>query len=84
MYTIYSKPACTFCDQAKALLDEKQIPYNEIVLDVGQVLVEGKAYLSRNELLALIPGARTMPQILCDARVVGGFQELKRELQTVR
>lgn len=80
MFTVYSKPACTYCEQAKALLEAKGLPYEVVNLDVGQAKVEGQNYISRNDLLAKVPGARTMPQVLNDGVVVGGFTELKKLL----
>lgn len=80
MFTVYSKPACPFCDQAKALLQAKGLEHKVIHLDVGQTKVEGEQYISRNDLLALIPTARTMPQIMQDDVLVGGFTELKKLL----
>lgn len=77
MFTVYSKPACPFCDQAKALLEAKGLEFKVINLDVGQPKVEGAEYISRDDLLAKIPGARTMPQILRGDERVGGFTELK-------
>lgn len=78
MFTVYSKPACTFCEQSKALLTAKGLPYEVINLDVGQPKVEGQNYISRDDLLVKIPGARTMPQIMKDGQLVGGFAELKK------
>lgn len=80
MFHVYSKPNCTFCDQAKALLSAKGLPFQEFVLDVGQPKSEGSTYISRDELLALIPTARTMPQIMAGDEYVGGFAELKTRL----
>ncbi len=80
MFTVYSKPACTFCEQAKALLEAKGLPFEVINLDVGQTQVEGQSYISRDDLLVKVPGARTMPQILQDGELVGGFTELKKLL----
>lgn len=84
IFTIYSKPACPFCDQAKALLTAKNIQFEVINLDIGQSKVDGEVYIARDELLALIPSARTMPQITkqddCSSMYIGGFAELKRHL----
>lgn len=81
-YTVYSKPACPFCDQAKALLASKGLQYDVVNLDVGQPKEEGARYISREELLAKIPTARTMPQIIMESETsalhIGGFTELKR------
>lgn len=84
MYTVYSKPNCTFCDQAKALLEAKGEPFEVVNLDVGQPKEAAERYISREELLKKVPGARTMPQIIystdTSAIVVGGFTELKSRL----
>lgn len=81
MFTVYTKPNCPFCDQAKALLERHGETFEVVHLDVGQPKVEGHAYISREDLLAKVPGARTMPQITrhdaTSARIVGGFSELK-------
>lgn len=77
---IYSKPQCPFCDRAKALADSKGIKYTEVMLDVGQAKIDGKSYISREELLALIPTARTMPQIMIDEIPIGGYTELAARL----
>jgi len=80
-FIIYSKPQCTFCDQAKALLDSRGIQFDIVNLDVGQPKQDGEKYISREDLLAQIPTARTMPQIMKydhTASVhIGGYQELK-------
>ena len=85
-YTVYSKPNCAFCDQAKALLEAKGLEFTVINLDVGQAKEDGAQYISREELLAKVPTARTMPQIFKEdensAMHIGGFTELKRALHT--
>ena len=51
MYTVYSKPNCTFCDQAKSLLKAKGLEFREIHFDVGQPKVES----AREAVFALNP-----------------------------
>lgn len=71
MYTIYTKDNCTFCDQAKNLLMQNQIAFRTLKLGED---------ITREELLAKIPTARTMPQIMLDDQLIGGFTELKQRL----
>ncbi len=75
MFTLYTKDNCTFCDQAKQRLTSKGIPYEQKHLGVD---------ISREELLAKIPTARTMPQIIksddTSSIYIGGFTELKKYL----
>lgn len=84
MFTVYTKPACPFCDQAKALLTSKGELFEIINLDVGQPKVDGQQYVSRDDLLAKIPTARTMPQILKDGAPIGGFTELRTLLNATQ
>jgi glutaredoxin len=85
MHTVYSKPDCPFCDQAKALLKQKGLPYNEVILDVGQSKLDGISYISRDDLLAKFPAARTMPQISWNTDsasvAIGGYTELRERLR---
>lgn len=72
MITIYSRPNCTWCDQSKALLESKGLEYNELMLDLD-VTVE--------QLKQLVPGAKSVPQIMDDGLYVGGFKELVKHLE---
>lgn len=89
MYIIYSKPGCTYCSQAKALLDAKGIEYLELMLDLGQPHEEGINYVPFEQLDELVPGVRTVPQIFerlggaaPATKHIGGFAELKKHLAT--
>jgi glutaredoxin len=68
---VWSKDNCTFCDQAKALLDSKRIDYEEKKIGHGY---------TKEELLEAVPTARTVPQIFLNNEYVGGFPELKEKL----
>jgi glutaredoxin 3 len=65
--TVYTTNACPFCVRAKALLDARGLPYEEINL--------GRDPETRAE-LAQKTGMMTFPQILIDEQLVGGFDEL--------
>lgn len=68
---IWSKYHCTFCDQAKVLLQQKGIPYEERKIGDGW---------TKEELLEAVPNARAVPQIFIDEEYVGGYTELKQKL----
>ena len=68
---IWSKYYCTMCEQAKALLKQKGIPFEERKIGDGY---------TKEELLEAVPNARTVPQIFIDGELVGGFTELKQKL----
>jgi len=69
---VWSKDACPFCVQAKALLELKGIEFEE--RNVSQDW-------TREQLLEAVPDARTLPQIFLDNKLVGGFTELRKHLQ---
>jgi glutaredoxin len=69
---VWSKDACPFCVQAKALLESRGIEFEE--RNVSQDW-------TREQLLEAVPTARTLPQIFLDKAYIGGFTELRKYLQ---
>ena len=69
---VWSKDACPFCVQAKALLESKGIEFEERNISEGT--------WTKEQLLEAVPTARTMPQIFVDDTHVGGFTELRKFL----
>ncbi len=65
--TIYTTEPCGYCRTAKALLDKRAIPYEEINLAKDP---EGRAELVR------MTGMMTFPQVVIDGQSIGGYQEL--------
>jgi glutaredoxin 3 len=70
--TVWSKYHCPYCDQAKALLNQKGIQFEEKKIGDGY---------TREDLLEAVPNARTVPQIFLDDKLIGGFTELRQHLQ---
>jgi glutaredoxin len=70
---VWSKNQCPFCDQAKALLKQRGIEFEEKKI--------GEGY-TKEDLLESVPTARTVPQIFLDDVLIGGFTELKRHLSS--
>ena len=66
---VWSKYHCPFCDQAKALLTQKGIAFEERKIGDG---------FSKEDLLEAVPNARTVPQIFLNDELIGGFTELKK------
>lgn len=81
-FTVYSKPNCPQCEMAKAYISNRGLKYKEITLDVGQHKFEHNEYITRDELLLKVPGAKTMPQIFKDGEHLGGYKELMGLLKT--
>jgi glutaredoxin len=68
---VWSKPQCTFCDQAVALLASKNIE--------TEIRKIGDGW-TKEQLLEAVPTARSVPQIFLDEEHIGGFNELKAKL----
>ena len=66
---IWSKYNCPYCDQAKALLKDRKIPFEERKIGDGY---------TKEELLEAVPNARTVPQIIINGTTIGGFTELRK------
>lgn len=67
--SVYTTTWCGYCVRAKALLDSKGIPYEEIHLD------DDAGFRQR---LHELTGGWTVPQILIDGTSIGGYTELWR------
>lgn len=82
MLTVYSKNHCPFCDQAKALLNRKNIPFNEVKIDEN---TDARQFIVES-------GHRTVPQIYkgTELFVEGGYtglakltdEEIKQRLES--
>jgi glutaredoxin len=69
---VWSKDSCPYCVQAKGLLTQKGIEFEERNVSKDW---------TREQLLEAVPTARTLPQIFLDDKLVGGFTELRQHLQ---
>lgn len=72
---VWSKENCPFCVQAKALLTQKGITFEERNISAGT--------WTREQLMEAVPAARTVPQIFIDDKLIGGFTELKKHFEKV-
>lgn len=69
--TIYTKATCPYCINAKLLLQNKGVMFNEIgILNISD---EERAQLS-----ARTNGYRTVPQIFIGDTFIGGFDQLNK------
>lgn len=65
---IYTKTTCPYCRLAKRLLESKGQVWTEIDLDQEPGRLE--------EMLERSGGRRTVPEILIDGRLIGGYDDL--------
>ncbi len=71
---IYSKPNCPFCTKAKDWFRTHGFTYTENVL------------YTEDQMLALfqkVPGARSVPQIFIDDKLIGTYDDLKEVADTI-
>ena len=66
---MYTTRWCGYCIRAKALLEAKQLPYEEIRLE------DEPGFRER---LQELTGGWTVPQIVIDGEAIGGYTELWR------
>ena len=72
MIEIWGKPACPFCDMAKALCEKRQLKYTYKQLGTD---------FTREQVLESFPGARTFPQIKVWSTNIGGYDKLGEYLE---
>ena len=65
---IYTSSLCGFCYQAKSLLKKKNIPFDEIDIDLD--------YNKKNEMIKKSGGSTSLPQIFFKDHHIGGFDDL--------
>jgi glutaredoxin 3 len=67
---MYTTRWCGYCVRAKALLDARGLPYEELALDDDDPAFRQKLFD--------VTGGWTVPQILIDGSPIGGYTELWR------
>ena len=70
---VWSKYQCPYCEQAKQLLAQRGIPFEERKIGDGW---------TKEDLLEAVPTARSVPQVFLGEELVGGFTELRERLLT--
>lgn len=71
---IWTRDNCPYCVSAKMLLKQKGIQYQEKKI--------GEGY-TKEDLLASVPDAQSIPQIIIDDELVGGFKELQLRIKEI-
>lgn len=69
---VWSQKGCAACEQAKALLTSRGIPFE--VKTLGEDATKA-------ELIAAVPHARSVPHIFLQGQYVGGLAELRNALR---
>ena len=71
---VWSKDQCPYCVMAKTLLKNKGVEYEERNISQGP--------WTREQLLAAVPHARTLPQIFLNNNLIGGYEQLKKYFES--
>jgi glutaredoxin len=72
---IYSKPNCPYCVSAKQFLSSKGYTFEEKLVGV---------MATREELLEAAPNALTVPQILINGNLIGGYDDLVKNWNSIK
>lgn len=67
---IWTKTVCPYCVNAKNLLKLKGIEYEERNIEDGE--------WTKEQLLEAVPGARTVPQVFLDDKLIGTYDDLRK------
>ena len=63
----WTKTDCVYCQLAKGALEDHGIKYKEKIIGVT---------VNKQDLLNILPEAKTVPQIFVDGKAIGGYNEL--------
>lgn len=66
--TIYSSMLCPYCNMAKKILQDRNLKFNEIIIDNNP---EIKSEMEKKSF-----GKKTVPQIFFNQELIGGFDDL--------
>ena len=66
--TVWTKTDCVYCQLAKAVLEDNGFEYEEKIIGVT---------VNRQDLLDILPEAKTVPQIFDGELHIGGYTELR-------
>lgn len=70
MFKIYSKVGCTYCEKLALLMDQHDIPYQKLTLDVDYNVDEFVEKFGRS----------TFPRVLLEEELIGGMKETAQYL----
>lgn len=74
MITVFSSENCTYCTKAKALLKDEGLEFREVdIYDSREAAAE---FVTRTN------SAKTVPQILVNDTIVGGYDDLAAAINT--
>ena len=68
---IFTGPKCSYCEQAKALLNQHGLDYSERNISEPEVMEEFRQRL---------PRSRALPQIFIDGNHIGSLEDLQIQL----
>ena len=69
---IYGMPKCSYCEEAKNLCEELEMPYHYLMID---------EHYNVFEFQKLFPQATTFPQILINGIHIGGYSDFEEVLE---
>ena len=70
---VWGQKNCQYCDTATAVLKARGIEVEERKVGEGQ--------WTKQDLIAAVPTARSVPQVFIDGKYIGGYHDLVNILQ---
>jgi glutaredoxin len=74
MIEIYGKNNCSYCQKAKQVCQEYKLSFTYYTIEDEKFLTE---------FMELFPNAKTVPQIMWDGKLIGGYNELTIEIENL-
>ena len=74
---VWSKETCGFCDLA--IKELKRRNYNVIIKKIIEPMTpveERESMFTKEDLLKVVPSARSVPQIFIEDKLIGGYTDL--------
>jgi len=72
--TVIVRKGCPYCELAIRLLEKKNLTFDILMLGID---------FERKDFDALVPGAKTFPQILVDGVSIGGYEDLVAKVDSI-
>lgn len=69
---LWTKYHCQYCSMAKSVLQRNNLIFEERKIGDGW---------TKEDLLECVPDAKSLPQIICDDKIIGGYTSLLKFLE---
>lgn len=75
---IYTTENCQKCELLKAFLQQMKLVYVEKRVVQSPDAENGVDLISISDFIEQVPGIKTLPQVIVDGELIGGFEKFKQ------